>query len=378
MCACVLKEDKSVHIAAGDHTLFSESDDKKGNCAERAAGYNPTAVYIPANHNPAAADLNVILWMHGYYVTDHKNIFSPPKGYDPKLRENVAAACADSGKDVVLVAPYLGHRWMVEGADHKLHGTGDTMGLKLGVQPYLEQVLPQIAQELYPGVTLTIKNLILAGHSAGGGLIQDATKTMSDKFLEKLKEVWGFDCMYQDYGCWADGLRPPDGIDFFFYLGDGSNATRFKNLWTFAYGTPKQPDPQPMFNMHMAAATKLFRAPPPKGSRKPPPPEGIALEALSDSETFQSLDDIQQKDQKGLNLTPYEKYRLRVDPMLNDDDGAFEEAVKPLMTHFEVVQKVLKPRIANMLSIKHLASIKGLKQLRTCPATDAKPKGKHK
>jgi hypothetical protein len=31
-----------------------------------------------------------------------------------------------------------------------------------------------------------------------------------------------------------------------------------------------------------------------------------------------------------------------------------------------------------MLSIKHLSSIKGLNQLRTCPATDAKPKGKQK
>jgi hypothetical protein len=252
------------------------------------------------------------------------------------------------------------------------------MGLKLGVQPYLEQILVQIAKELYPDKTLTIKNLILAGHSAGGGLIQDATKTMADQFLEKLKEVWGFDCMYQDYGCWADGLRPPDGIDFFFYLGDGSNATRFKNLWTFAYGTPKQPDPQPMFNMHMAPATKLFRASPAKGERRPPAPEGIALDVLTDSEVFQSLDDIQQKDQKGLNLTAYEKLRMQIDPMLGDGSGNYEDALTPLMTHFEVVQKMLKPRVANMLSIKHLSSIKGLNQLRTCPAADAKPKGKQK
>jgi hypothetical protein len=52
----------------------------------------------------------------------------------------------------------------------------------------------------------------------------------------------------------------------------------------------------------------LFRAPPAKGVRRPPPPEGIAFESLADSEVFQSLDDIEQKERNGLNLTPYEKF----------------------------------------------------------------------
>jgi hypothetical protein len=93
--ACQLKEDAKVHIAPGDHTLFSESSDKNIDCTKRTNDYNPTAVYIPAKHNAAVTDLNIILWMHGYYVTDHKNIFSPAKDLDPKLRENVSKACED-------------------------------------------------------------------------------------------------------------------------------------------------------------------------------------------------------------------------------------------------------------------------------------------
>jgi hypothetical protein len=324
MGACQLKEDTKVHIAAGDHTLYSESPDKKTDCNKPTNDYNPTAVYIPAKHNAKATDLNVILWMHGYYVTDHRNIFSPDKDHDPKLRENVSKACEDSGKDVVLIAPYLGHRWMVTGDDGLHHGTGDNLGLKRGVQAYLEDILDQIAQELYPGSKLRIKNLVIAGHSAGGGLMQDATKTMDEKFLEKLKECWGFDSMYQDYGCWADGLRPPEGVNFFFYLADSSNATRFKDFWKFAYGTPQKPDPHTMYNVHLAPAATLFRAPAAKGVRRPPPPEGIAFESLTDSEVFQSLDDIQQKERNGTNLTPYEKFRKQVDPLLDHDSKEYE------------------------------------------------------
>ena len=77
MGACQLKEDTKVHIAAGDHTLYSESSDKKTDCKKRTDDYNPTAVYIPAKHNAKSTELNVLLWMHGYYVTNHKNIFSP-------------------------------------------------------------------------------------------------------------------------------------------------------------------------------------------------------------------------------------------------------------------------------------------------------------
>jgi hypothetical protein len=376
MCACQLKEDTKFHITAGDHTLFSESPDKHTDCTKRTDSYNPTAVYVPAKHNAKATELNILLWLHGFYVTDHKNIFSPSKDLDPKLRESVSKACEDSGKDVVLIAPFMGHRWMVKGDDGLAHSTGDALGLKRGVQPYLEDIVDQIAQELYPGFKLVIKNLIVAGHSAGGGLMQAVTKTMDEKFLANLKECWGFDCMYQEYGCWADSLRPPDGVNFFFYLADSSSASLFKEFWKFAYGTPQSPDPQPMHNVHLAPSATFFRPPRAKGERRPPPPEGIAFESLSDLEVFQTLDDIQQKEQNGASLTSYEKFRKQVDPLLDRNSMEYEGALKPLMSHFGVVQRVLKTRIANMLDAKNLSSVKGLKQIRSCPAPGTKSAGK--
>ena len=132
MASCQLKEDTKVHITAGDHTLYSESSDPKTDCSKRTGDYNPTAVYIPAKHNAKATELNVLLWMHGFYVTDHKNIFSPDKDYDPKLRESVSKACEDSGKDVILIAPYLGHRYRAMGDDGKMHSTGDSSGIEAG------------------------------------------------------------------------------------------------------------------------------------------------------------------------------------------------------------------------------------------------------
>ncbi len=372
MSTCRLKEDARVHIRAGDHTLYSESTDKKTDCTKLADGYNPTAVYVPANHNAKSTELNVLLWLHGFYVTDHRNIFSPSKDKDPMLRESVDRACHDAGKDVILVAPFMGHRYMVLGEDAKYHATGDQLGLKLGVQAYLEDILEQLGQELYSGAKLSVKNLILAGHSAGGGLMQAATRTMDAKFLEKLKECWGFDCFYQDYGCWADGLRPPDGVNFFFYLADSSSATRFRDFWTFAYGTPKKPESQVMNNVHLAATATLFRPPPAKGERRPPPPEGIAFESLSDGEVFQSLGDIEHKEQKGATLTAFEKFRKQADPLLDLGGAKYEGALKPLMTHFGVVQKMLRPRVANMLNAKWLSGSKGLSQLRSC--NQPKPK----
>ena len=131
-----------------------------------------------------------------------------------------------------------------------------------------------------------------------------------------------------------------------------------------------------MNNVHLAPSVTLFRAPPAKGVRRPPPPEGIAFETLSDSEVFQSLDDILQKERNGTNLTSYEKFRKQVDPLLDNNSNDYENALTPLMSHFGVVQKVLKTRVANMLDAKYLSSNKGLNQMRNCTAPAPKGKGK--
>jgi hypothetical protein len=64
-----------------------------------APGMKPTAVYLPPKHVTAATKLDIVIWLHGFYVKDHEFLFHN----DPaRLREQVR----DSGKDVVLVAPF--------------------------------------------------------------------------------------------------------------------------------------------------------------------------------------------------------------------------------------------------------------------------------
>src|SRR5207253_2240081 len=153
--------------------------------------------------------LDVVLWLHGFYVADYKkHLFGPSTdGRKANLRESADAA----GKDVVLVAPWLGD------AERDAAGnvTGDYGSLnrfdmddpRKGLEAYLDEVLGLLAQ--HQGVSkLEIGRLILAGHSAGGRRMQIATRALGS-YLGKLTECWGFDCMYTaggDYGCWADGL----------------------------------------------------------------------------------------------------------------------------------------------------------------------------
>src|SRR5262245_27724461 len=89
--ACELKKDDKSTFPG--HTYYSTDGHA---CAGRH-----TAVYLPPNHNFESKTLNVVLFLHGFYVSSHRQLF---QGDRTKLREQVLAA----GKDVVLVAPFLG------------------------------------------------------------------------------------------------------------------------------------------------------------------------------------------------------------------------------------------------------------------------------
>ena len=93
MVACEL-EQKDVNAFPGV-TLFTK---------RQAPGMKPTAVYLPPKHATAATKFDVVIWLHGFYVRDHEFLFRN----DPaRLREQVR----DSGKDVVLIAPFLGYEY---------------------------------------------------------------------------------------------------------------------------------------------------------------------------------------------------------------------------------------------------------------------------
>jgi hypothetical protein len=358
MSDCELVEDTSYSVAKGDHALFSKGKD----CI------NPTAVYLPPSL-ANAKELNVILWLHGHRVKTMKDVFGPAAGtgsvpddaaHDEAkgtmLRESVLA----SGKDVVLIAPFLGYHWTEKKPDPahpgkfiiEGHGpyTLGKLGNKGGVQTYLDEVLRQIAQwgksTRFQGTSLfdmekleKLEKLVIACHSGGGDKMREATATMGDDFRKKLTECWGFDCMYADgntYGTWADGLP---GTIHYFYLAKGSTASYFVEFWRFAYGTHTNPEPKLcMHNVCLAPAVR-------------------GIESLSEGEILQSVDDIQRKKKGGTKLSTYEEIRDKVDPLLDDGvaSSKYGHAVSPhLKQHFEVVRDVLKPRIIGLFGAKPL------------------------
>ena len=79
-----------------------------GRCSARKATHciKPTAVYLPPKREGSGNKFNVVIWLHGFYVRNHKFLFRN----DPaRLREQVR----NSNKDVVLIAPFLGFEYAV-------------------------------------------------------------------------------------------------------------------------------------------------------------------------------------------------------------------------------------------------------------------------
>jgi hypothetical protein len=196
---------------------------------QRTAGgdcVRPTIIYLPKK--TVKPPLNVILRLHGFFVYDfRKNIFGPDTAPSPgnnKLRESVD----NTGKDVVLIAPWCDYQDYTSG----LLTLGDLTKVQGGVQAYLDKILGLIAQQ--PGVSSTsldtkssVDKFALACHSGGGRLLREITGVLGPDLGPKLKECWGFDCMYEsghEYACWADSLPSVLGSDtsFYFYLASGT------------------------------------------------------------------------------------------------------------------------------------------------------------
>jgi hypothetical protein len=188
---CELKEDGDQTIAG--LTLFS----KPGTCKR------PTGVYLPPKHSDASNMLNVVIWLHGFYVETPRKLFY---GDPAKIREQVR----DSQKDVVLIAPWLGDGEKGQ-KNAEYNGSRTAMGKGNWGEYYLDEVLEALAQFLRKRnpaspATLDIKNLVVACHSGGGEAMRnlvagggeaggDLVGTLG-KYRPRLKECWGFDCLY--------------------------------------------------------------------------------------------------------------------------------------------------------------------------------------
>jgi hypothetical protein len=287
-----------------------------------------TGVYVPRAEQ-LGAKVDVILWLHGWYVSDSKNLFEPPKGYITSLRESVLA----SKKNVVLVGPHLGLQTHRGEGTLKLGNLGEGAGCNL----YLKQVMTALTDWHVQtfltgeigGITVRkpdfqIRNLIIACHSGGGDLMRTATGALGD-LKPVLKECWGFDCMYASgstYEHWAFSLAPA-GVKTYFYLANGSSAAHFAEFWKAAYGTPKRPRAGGrMQNLFLAPAVP-----------------GVEL----DRTAFQSVEEIQGKPDTG---NPYEAVRRKVDPFL-DDPQVYSRKLnaQPLKDHFQVVRELFGHRL---------------------------------
>jgi len=94
---CELEQDDDIGTFPGV-TLFTKST---AHCIK------PTAVYFAPNHGMSGNVLNVVLWLHGFYVRDHKFLFRNDRA---RIRDQVRRC----GKDVVLIAPFLGFEYPVD------------------------------------------------------------------------------------------------------------------------------------------------------------------------------------------------------------------------------------------------------------------------
>jgi hypothetical protein len=181
-------------------TLYTNP--KNGHCIKQ------TAVYLPPNHGKTSLKLDIILWIHGFYVDDHKFLFRS----DPtRLREQVLA----SGKDVVLIAPHLGHEYT---KNKKFVGDYDVTDLATARwgERYLNQVLAAISHFQNPDVKhpppVEVGKLIIACHSGGGVGMRNIVGTLG-KYWSNLTACWGFDCLY------SANAHPDDATFWYRWLG---------------------------------------------------------------------------------------------------------------------------------------------------------------
>src|SRR5690349_2902950 len=69
--------------------------------SEGTKGMRPTGVFLPPQFSYRVGQATVLLWFHGFYINGVRKLFF-------EEATNLLRCVALSGKDVVLIAPYLG------------------------------------------------------------------------------------------------------------------------------------------------------------------------------------------------------------------------------------------------------------------------------
>lgn len=154
----------------------------------------PTFVYVPPNASLDKGAINVVIWLHGWFVGSITQLFKNDKA---RMRQQVLA----SSKPVVLLAPYLG-----DGGDGDTETPYAVGGLKGNFgERYLDQVFKVLGDDhagIRPG------KIVIACHSGGGEAMRYLVDSLG-RYKDQLVECWGFDCLY-------GGKPTPDDANFWF------------------------------------------------------------------------------------------------------------------------------------------------------------------
>lgn len=179
-----------------------------------------TGIFVPDGYQVSSA-ADIILWLMGHH---HNAEYPPTLSIDEywvkyphfRFREFVNA----SNKNVILVAPSLGP----SSQSGKLLGSS-------GLPWFLDQVLAAL-QAYGPFQTVPpLGNLIIACHSGGGWPMRQIA-TSSQQYLDKIKQFWGFDCLYNrgDEQAWMQWAQQNGQKMLYIRYGNGGTADRSKNL----------------------------------------------------------------------------------------------------------------------------------------------------
>lgn len=353
--ALTLVEDKTAKVAG--ITLHGRGSSRQ------------TAVYLPRRTLLGETSLDVLVWLHGYYVDRMEDILkehasgTADANLDPRLKQQVLA----SGKDLVVVAPFLGHVPFKPSADEwakaktqtekdaltkrsLAHDSGasgyagarDSLGSGTAAFDYLNDVLAAIgafhaksktppgdgggttARDT-PAAAPKLGRLFIGCHSGGGeGMLKMPNGLGSH--LDKLKECWGYDCIYS--GNYEAKIRGHPKVTFFLY-----SSTTFNHaydLYVKKYGnhfTGAAPSAA-LANLRLAIA-----------------PTSRWMGVEDDSRAFVGTSTIlKHKD----NAMSYESFRRGVDLSVETPKSWMKfrrENAAHLRPHFETPATLLRPRI---------------------------------
>jgi hypothetical protein len=213
----------------------------------------PTAVYMPPNHIETSRNLNVLLYFHGWYVSSKEALIDTDKA---RLCETVM----NSGKDVVLVAPWLGHKSSED--DGKVLQTARFGEAGYGHR-FIRAILDALAAAISGGAAgkrirgvdaisgagpivgpFGIKNFVVACHSGGGVAMRNVVQTLGP-FEHNLRECVGLDCLYdsgnsekhrdEDAKFWFERAKKPGTPPAYFIFGPSTVPQSIK-LYLMAKG----------------------------------------------------------------------------------------------------------------------------------------------